>query len=57
MSEPNDRELDRRVAKLPRSIDPERDLYVVFLTNRVHPTRENNQIQRLRRALHDALGS
>ena len=27
MSEPHDRELDRRVAKLPRSIDPERDLW------------------------------
>ena len=27
MSEPNDRELDRRVAKLPRSIHPERDLW------------------------------
>jgi CubicO group peptidase (beta-lactamase class C family) len=36
-------------------IDPERDLYVVLLTNRVHPTRENNQIQRVRRALHDEL--
>jgi len=38
-------------------IDPERDLYVVFLTNRVHPTRDNNQIQRVRRMLHDALVS
>ena len=27
MSEPHDRELDRRVAKLPRSIHPERDLW------------------------------
>ena len=34
-------------------IDPERDLYVVLLTNRVHPTRENNAIQPVRRALHD----
>ena len=35
-------------------IDPELDLYVVFLTNRVHPTRENNQIQVVRRQVHDA---
>lgn len=34
-------------------IDPERDLYVVLLTNRVHPTRENNQIQDVRRRVHD----
>ncbi|HJZ74460.1 MAG TPA: serine hydrolase domain-containing protein [Vicinamibacterales bacterium] len=38
-------------------IDPELDLYVVFLTNRVHPTRDNNAIQPVRRALHDALAS
>jgi CubicO group peptidase (beta-lactamase class C family) len=36
-------------------IDPERDLYIVLLTNRVHPTRENNAIQPVRRALHDAI--
>ena len=36
-------------------IDPERDLYVVFLTNRVNPSRENTAIQRIRPALHDAL--
>jgi CubicO group peptidase (beta-lactamase class C family) len=36
-------------------IDPERDLYVVMLTNRVHPSRENNQIQPVRRAFHDAV--
>jgi CubicO group peptidase (beta-lactamase class C family) len=36
-------------------IDPSRDLYVVFLTNRVHPVRDNNQIQRVRRQLHDAI--
>jgi len=36
-------------------IDPDLDLYVVLLTNRVHPTRENNAIQPVRRALHDAL--
>jgi CubicO group peptidase (beta-lactamase class C family) len=38
-------------------IDPELDLYVVFLTNRVHPTRENNAIQPVRRALHDAIAT
>jgi CubicO group peptidase (beta-lactamase class C family) len=36
-------------------IDPEQDLYVVLLTNRVHPTRENHQIQKVRRAVHDAV--
>lgn len=36
-------------------IDPERDLYVVFLTNRVHPTRENNLIQQVRRMVHEEI--
>jgi CubicO group peptidase (beta-lactamase class C family) len=36
-------------------IDWERDLYVVLLTNRVHPTRENNAIRELRPRLHDAV--
>ena len=36
-------------------IDPTRDLYVVFLSNRVHPTREGEGIQQVRRALHDAV--
>ena len=36
-------------------IDPTQDLYIVLLTNRVHPTRENNQIQQVRRAVHDAI--
>jgi serine-type D-Ala-D-Ala carboxypeptidase len=37
-------------------IDPERDLYVVVLSNRVHPSRDNGDgIQALRRALHDAV--
>ena len=36
-------------------IDPERQLYVVFLTNRVNPTRENMKIQKVRPALHDAV--
>jgi CubicO group peptidase (beta-lactamase class C family) len=36
-------------------IDPEKDLYVVILSNRVHPTRTNEGIQTTRRALHDAV--
>jgi beta-N-acetylhexosaminidase len=36
-------------------IDPDRQLFVVLLTNRVHPTRENTQIQQVRPALHDAI--
>jgi CubicO group peptidase (beta-lactamase class C family) len=36
-------------------IDWEQDLYVVLLTNRVHPTRENNRLKAIRPALHDAV--
>lgn len=36
-------------------IDPEREVYVVFLTNRVNPTRENTAIQQIRPTLHDAV--
>ena len=36
-------------------IDPASDLYVVFLSNRVHPTREGEGIQRIRAAIHDAV--
>jgi CubicO group peptidase (beta-lactamase class C family) len=36
-------------------IDWERDLYVVLLTNRVHPTRENNAIRTVRAQLHDVV--
>src|SRR6266481_5994596 len=36
-------------------IDPDRQLFVVFLTNRVHPTRENTKIQKVRVELHDAV--
>ena len=35
-------------------IDPERDLFVVLLTNRVNPSRENRSHIELRRAVHDA---
>jgi len=36
-------------------IDPDRQLFVVLLTNRVHPTRENIKIQQVRPTLHDAV--
>jgi CubicO group peptidase (beta-lactamase class C family) len=36
-------------------IDPEQDVYVVLLTNRVHPTRENQALPQLRPRFHDAV--
>ncbi|HXM95922.1 MAG TPA: glycoside hydrolase family 3 N-terminal domain-containing protein [Candidatus Dormibacteraeota bacterium] len=36
-------------------IDPDRQLFVVLLTNRVNPTRENQKIGQVRPALHDAV--
>src|SRR5712664_1067262 len=36
-------------------IDADRHLFVVLLTNRVHPTRENQKIAQLRPAFHDAV--
>jgi CubicO group peptidase (beta-lactamase class C family) len=36
-------------------IDPDKQLFVVFLTNRVHPTRENQKLAKVRPALHDAV--
>jgi beta-N-acetylhexosaminidase len=36
-------------------IDPDRDLFVVLLTNRVNPTRENMKIAQVRPAVHDAI--
>jgi beta-glucosidase-like glycosyl hydrolase/CubicO group peptidase (beta-lactamase class C family) len=36
-------------------VDPERELFVVLLTNRVHPTRENTQIRQVRPAVADAV--
>lgn len=36
-------------------IDPKRDLYVVLLTNRVHPSAANQKHIALRRAVHDAV--
>jgi beta-N-acetylhexosaminidase len=36
-------------------IDPDRQLFVVLLTNRVNPSRENQKIAQVRPALHDAV--
>ncbi len=36
-------------------IDPERNLFVILLTNRVNPTRANEKIREVRPALHDAV--
>jgi len=36
-------------------IDPERQLFVILLTNRVHPTRENQLIRQVRPAVADAV--
>ena len=38
-------------------LDPSTGVYVVLLTNRVHPTRDNTAIQLVRPALHDAVMS
>jgi CubicO group peptidase (beta-lactamase class C family) len=35
--------------------DPEKDLFVILLTNRTHPVRTNEKIQQVRPALHDAV--
>jgi CubicO group peptidase (beta-lactamase class C family) len=36
-------------------IDAAKDLYVVILSNRVHPTRQRDGMQEVRRAVHDAI--
>jgi CubicO group peptidase (beta-lactamase class C family) len=36
-------------------IDPARDLYIVLLTNKVHPTRDNDKLKALRPQIHDAV--
>ena len=36
-------------------IDPDRQLFVILLTNRVNPTRENMKIAQVRPAVHDAI--
>ena len=38
-------------------VDPERNLFVILLTNRVYPTRANGKIARVRPLLHDAVVS
>lgn len=36
-------------------IDPDKQLFIILLTNRVHPTRENEKIREFRPRLHDAV--
>ena len=36
-------------------IDPTKKLFVVFLTNRIYPTRENKKLYKIRPVLHDAV--
>ncbi|HUO35501.1 MAG TPA: glycoside hydrolase family 3 N-terminal domain-containing protein [Candidatus Acidoferrum sp.] len=36
-------------------IDPQNDLFIILLTNRVHPTRANEQIRQVRPAVHNAV--
>jgi CubicO group peptidase (beta-lactamase class C family) len=36
-------------------MDPEREVYVILLSNRVHPTRENNGIRAVRSRVADAV--
>ena len=36
-------------------IDTENDIYIILLTNRVHPTRENNRMIKFRRRFHNAV--
>jgi hypothetical protein len=50
MSEPSDRELDRRVAKLPRSIHPERDLWT-DIAGRIAAPRAPSSLTARRRKL------
>jgi len=36
-------------------VDPTKKLFVIFLTNRVHPTRNNKKLYNIRPALHNAI--
>jgi CubicO group peptidase (beta-lactamase class C family) len=36
-------------------VDPTKELFVIFLTNRVHPTRENKKLYKIRPVLHNAI--
>ena len=38
-------------------IDPDRQLFIILLTNRVHPTRDNDAIRQVRRRVADAVVS
>jgi CubicO group peptidase (beta-lactamase class C family) len=38
-------------------IDPRRDIFIILLSNRVNPTRNNNKIGRVRTQLADAVMS
>jgi CubicO group peptidase (beta-lactamase class C family) len=47
---------DTRASPGPRcGWDPQRNLFVILLTNRVHPTRDNNLIRQARPAVADAV--
>ena len=37
------------------AVDPQRDLFIILLTNRVNPTRNNGKITEVRRQLADAV--
>ena len=41
--------------EVPIWVDPEQQLFVVLLTNRVNPTRDNQKIGPLRRAVADVV--
>jgi CubicO group peptidase (beta-lactamase class C family) len=36
-------------------IDPSRNAYIALLTNRIHPTRDNDKFRRLRPIIHDTI--
>jgi serine-type D-Ala-D-Ala carboxypeptidase len=36
-------------------IEPEKKIFVILLTNRVYPTRNNNKISKVRPLVHDAV--
>jgi CubicO group peptidase (beta-lactamase class C family) len=36
-------------------IDPEKEVFVILLTNRVYPSVENEKIKQVRPAVHDAV--
>jgi CubicO group peptidase (beta-lactamase class C family) len=36
-------------------IDPQKELFIILLTNRVHPSRENAQIEEARRTIAESI--